>query len=138
MTPLTLALVAAAGGLGAVARFGLDQTVRKRLAGRPLGIFTVNVMASVGVGVIIALSSSGLAAIVRAGSTTALTSEALSLVLVSGLLGGFSTFSTVMVDAVLLGRAHRWGWFCVSTLGMFAASLAAFLAASHGLAALLS
>ena len=134
---LTALCVALAGGLGAVCRFGLDTLIQARLRGKPLGIFTVNVIASLGIGALAAVGLAGPTPTLPVGSGGTLTPAILSLVLVSGLLGGFSTFSTVAVDTILLGRARRWGWVLTNSLGMLTASAAAFLAASQALGAIL-
>jgi CrcB protein len=84
--------VGALGGCGAVARFALDGQV-SRAAGRafPLGTFTVNVLGSflLGLSVGLALGKNGYA---LAGT---------------GLIGGFTTFSTWMLESHRLGEDGR-------------------------------
>lgn len=135
--PSALVLVAIAGGVGAVCRFGVDRAVQRWLPEKPLGVFTVNLLAALGVGFLVALGLAGATPMGPAGSAPPYPSDTLSVILVSGLLGGFSTFSTVAVDTVLLGRAGRWGWFIVNSAGMFVATFAAFFATSAGVSALL-
>jgi CrcB protein len=109
----SLALIAVAGGTGAVARYTLDGVVLRAIGARgPLGIFVVNVLASVAMGV---LTGTGLAFL----------QSQLGLVLAAGLLGGFSTLSTVAVDSARLAQTRRWGWLLLHTAGMLALSVAA-------------
>jgi CrcB protein len=80
----TLLCVGAGGFLGAISRYGLSQWLRAALGGSyPLGTLAVNVLGCLGIGALLGLSqeSTGL-------------SENTRLVLVVGLLGSFTTFST--------------------------------------------
>lgn len=109
----TLALIAVAGGFGAVLRYVLDAGVRRVVRPRgPLGIFLVNVLASLAIG---ALAGAGLGA----------ADSQLGLVLAAGLLGGFSTLSTVAVDSAQLSRQRRWRWLALNTVGLLVVSVAA-------------
>ena len=87
MSPLLFLAAALAGGVGAVLRYLLDLGVA-RWAGRrfPWGILAVNLSGSFALGLV----------------TTALPGQA--FVLGAGLLGGYTTFSTAMLDAVALWR----------------------------------
>ena len=81
--------VAALGGFGAVARFGVDSVVSSRLgSGFPLGILAVNLSGAFAAGLLL-------------GAVVA--DEAYD-VLVLGLLGGFTTFSTWMLQTHELGQ----------------------------------
>jgi CrcB protein len=97
MNPLLFVGVALAGGLGAALRFVLDRAVMARTkTSYPWGITIVNLTGSFALGVV----------------TGAAASPALSApwaaVLGVGLLGGYTTFSTVAVEvAVSLTRADR-------------------------------
>jgi CrcB protein len=86
---LTWVGVGVFGALGAVARFRLDAAVSARMpATFPLGTLTVNLTGSFALGVI---------------GGTALTHR-LALVLGTGFMGGYTTFSTWMVESVRLGE----------------------------------
>lgn len=87
MTPLLFVAAAVAGGVGALLRYVIDLGV-SRVAGRrlPWGILVVNLTGSFALGLL----------------TTALPSE--SFVIGAGLLGGYTTFSTAMLDTVVLWR----------------------------------
>jgi CrcB protein len=95
-----LLLVACGGGLGAAGRYGLDLAVRQwwpSLAARfPVGILLVNVLGCLAFGVLVGAG----------GGIGALSAER-RLFLLTGVLGGFTTFSTFGHDtAQLLGSGH--------------------------------
>lgn len=87
MNPLLFVGAALAGGVGAALRYLVDLGVA-RGAGRrfPWGIFVVNLSGSFALGFL----------------TTALPDQA--FLLGAGLLGGYTTFSTAMLDTVALWR----------------------------------
>jgi len=87
---MTLLQVAAGGALGAVLRFGVTLGMA-RVAGPgfPLGVLTVNVLGSFLIGVVVVLSW-------QRGP------EHLNPFLVTGVLGGFTTFSTFSLEALTL------------------------------------
>lgn len=94
MSPLLL-VVAAAGGVGAGLRYLVDRLVTPAAgAPFPVGILIVNVSGSFALGLL-----TGLGAAVA---------PELSLALGAGLLGGYTTFSTVSVETVLLAERRRW------------------------------
>ncbi|MEV7610700.1 CrcB family protein [Microbacterium sp. NPDC089320] len=114
MNPLLFVAAALAGGLGAVLRYVVDLGVSK-IAGRrfPFGILVINLTGSFALGLL----------------TAALPSEA--FVLGAGLLGGYTTFSTAMLDTVALwGNGERTA-SAVNAVGML---LLGLLAAGLGLA----
>lgn len=100
MTDVIMVLLACvAGGLGAVLRYVLDLVVQRFVPdGYPWGVFAVNVGGSFVAGALVRVAA--------AASTG--TAEVLSTVVVIGLLGGFTTFSTTMVQSLRLG-AERSG-----------------------------
>ena len=114
MTPLLFLAAALAGGAGAVLRHLVDTGVAA-LAGRrfPWGILVVNLSGSFALGVV----------------TTALPDGA--FVLGAGLLGGYTTFSTAMLDAVGLWRDGERGASVLDAVGMLVLGL---IAAGLGLA----
>lgn len=78
------ALVAVCGGLGAVARFGLDGLVQSRVLGSyPLGTLIVNLTGSALLGLLAGLHAS----------------HDLLLVAGTATLGSYTTFSTWMLEA---------------------------------------
>lgn len=114
MNPLLFLGAALAGGVGAVLRYLVDLGVA-RLAGRrfPWGILLVNLTGSFALGVV----------------TTALPDEA--FLLGAGLLGGYTTFSTAMLDTVALWRDGERPAAAFIAIGML---LLGLLAAVLGLA----
>ena len=113
MTGGTFLCMALAGGVGACARFWLDRGVQRALsswgdpAAAKLGIF---------VGCFLA------------GAATQLVPGALMPAVSTGFLGGFTTFSTALLDAVTLWGDGFRGRALALALGTWAASWAAALA----------
>lgn len=115
---------AVAGGVGAVLRHLLDVLVTAtvfagpRRPGRfPLGILVVNVTGSLALGVVTGLGGA------MGGD--------IGWMLGVGLLGGYTTFSTVSLDSVLLAREGRAGRGWANALGTLAVCV---VAAAAGLA----
>jgi CrcB protein len=95
--PLSVLLVALAGGAGAVARLLLGghlQTASHLTF--PIGTAVINVAGSFALGLVM---SSALGSVAPAWIA----------VLGTGFLGGFTTFSTASVDTADLIVGHRWG-----------------------------
>ena len=113
---MTVLLLALAGGLGAVARFVLDGTVtaaltrRKRGARYPVGTTLINLSGSLLLGLVAGL---------LAGE---LLTEPASLVLGTGFLGGYTTFSTAAYEAVRLAEQRRWAAALAHGLGQAVAA----------------
>ncbi|MGN8553791.1 UNVERIFIED_CONTAM: CrcB family protein [Microbacterium sp. SLM126] len=122
MNLLVVLGLAVAGGVGAGLRYVVDRLVPTR-GGFPLGILVVNVTGALALGVVTGLG-------------TALAPE-VAIVLGVGLLGGFTTFSTVSVESVLLAeRKRRWD-AAANVLGTLVLAVAA-AAAGIGLGSLLA
>lgn len=117
MMAMTLALfvvVALCGGLGAVLRYVLDSFISSRISGIvPWGTFTSNISGSLLLGFL-----TGLLAITDIDS-------AWLLAMGTGLLGGYTTFSTASFDTLRLLRAGRTLASLVYALGSLAASVLA-------------
>jgi CrcB protein len=113
MTPWLFVGTAVAGGIGAGLRYLVDLLVVGTKPARfPLGILVVNVTGSFALGVLTGLGAA------HVGSETA-------WLLGVGLLGGYTTFSTVSAESVLLMRTGetRRGW--VNAAGTLVAGVAA-------------
>lgn len=108
MSPLLFLGAALAGGLGAVLRYLVDLGVA-RWGGRrfPWGILIVNLSGSFALGLV----------------TTALPDAA--FLLGAGLLGGYTTFSTAMLDTVALWREGERPASAFNAVGMLVLGLAA-------------
>jgi CrcB protein len=119
MTPLLFLLASVAGGVGAGLRYLVDIGIMSLTRGRfPWGIVVVNITGSFALGVV-----------------TASIPQA-AFVVGAGLLGGYTTFSTAMLDALALWRDGERPASVLYVFGTFAASLLAALA-GLGLGALL-
>jgi fluoride exporter len=87
--------VAFFGGLGAVVRYLVDRSISRRFGTRlPWGTMSVNVIGSTAIGFLIGLQLHGHLA------------SSPFLLLATGLLGGFTTASTLAVESVLLAAAR--------------------------------
>jgi fluoride exporter len=117
MTVWAMVLMAVAGGIGAVARFVLDSIVRMRVEAYPLGTMIINLSGSFLLGLVVGLTGHVL-------------SPEWRLVLGTGFLGGYTTFSTASVETVRLLQAGRYASAVVNGLGMLVLSV---LAAAVGL-----
>lgn len=114
MTPLLFVAASLAGGVGAVLRYLLDRAVSTAVGRRfPWGIVVVNVTGSFALGIV----------------TAALPDQA--FLLGAGLLGGFTTFSTAMLNTVSLWRDGERSASALHAIGMLVLGL---LAAGLGLA----
>jgi CrcB protein len=110
MTMLAWIGVGAFGALGAYARFLLGHAITtRRPSAFPYGTFVVNLTGGFALGLLTGLAVSG---------------DAL-LVLGTGLLGAFTTFSTWMVEAQRLGENGNWATMWLYLLGSMLAGLAA-------------
>lgn len=111
-----IALTALAGGLGAVLRFLLDGLITRGWAGRiPLGTLVINVSGSFALGLVVGWASDASA-------------SEMVLVIGTGLLGGYTTFSAASVEAVNLARSGGWraaAAAAVHAAGMLVLGLAA-------------
>ncbi|QEW04140.1 fluoride efflux transporter FluC [Microbacterium lushaniae] len=100
-------LAALGGGLGAALRFTTDGLVMRNVhSGYPWGTFVINSTGSLLLGFLTGLSDSSV-----------LDADWL-FVLGGGLMGGFTTFSTAMVDTVHMLQKRTFGRFFANSLGM--------------------
>src|SRR5688572_18326953 len=83
------------GGIGALARHGLNQLLQGRFPSDfPLGILVVNLTGCLAIGVLAGLIAAARVELPEAGRH----------LLVTGLLGGFTTFSAFGLDTFTLAR----------------------------------
>jgi CrcB protein len=110
VSPGLLVLVGLAGAVGALLRFTVDGAVTRRVARPvPVGTLVVNASAALLLGAL-----TGLAA-----STDG------TLVVGTGLLGGYSTFSTWMLDTHRLAEDRRGRWAVANVVVSVLVGLAA-------------
>lgn len=114
MTPLLFAALSVAGGLGASTRMFMDGVIssRSRVA-YPVGTTVINVSGSLLLGLLTGLV---LASVVP---------EGLHLVLGTGFLGGYTTFSTASFESVRLLQERRHLAALANGLGMAVLCVAA-------------
>ena len=114
MTPLLFTGLAVAGGIGAALRLLIDGIIRSQLGTRlPWGTITINTSGSLLLGLLTGLSSAG-------DLPTAWT-----VVLGTGLLGGYTTFSTASIETVRLLQERRSGAALANGIGMLVLAVAA-------------
>lgn len=115
------ALLVICGGLGAVCRFLVDSAINKHNRLKfPLGTIVVNVTACFLLGLLTGLVAAHAGAI--GGAQAAATAK---LVLGTGFLGGYSTFSTASVEGFRQIQKKNYGFALLHTGGMLALSLTA-------------
>lgn len=106
MTALLFTVLAAAGGLGAVSRMVLDGLIKSKISGSiPWGTIIINVSGSLALGLLTGLAAGHLVP----GSWL--------LVVGTGYLGGYTTFSTASVETVRLMQQRRWMLSLITGLG---------------------
>ena len=112
---MTWLLVGLGGAVGSMARHGLNHVIHQRNLSStfPSGIFAINVLGSVVIGVAAGLIASG---------RWSATYEARVFLLV-GLLGGFTTFSSFSLDTLALIRDGHSGQAVLNVVGQVGLSL---------------
>lgn len=111
MTPLLFLLASVAGGVGAALRYVVDIAIMSLTKGRfPWGIVIVNITGSFVLGLV----------------TSAIPGAA--FIVGAGLLGGYTTFSTAMLDVIALWKDGERPASVLNLLGTFGVSIAAALA----------
>ena len=106
-----IALVAAGAGAGAVLRWAAGVWLNERWSGFPLGTLFVNCIGGLLVGV-------ALVWFVRTPN------EPMRLLLVTGVLGGFTTFSAFSVESLILVQRGLWPMALAHTLAHVVGALA--------------
>lgn len=111
MSVLVVLGICVAGGLGAGLRFLIDGLIAERHAlPMPIGTLMINVSGSFALGLL-------------SGALTA--DHPLLAILGLGLCGGFTTFSTAMLEAAQLVRGHRYGLAALQATSMIVLCVAA-------------
>ena len=110
---MNLLAIAIGGAIGAVARYALSMFVL-RVSGTlfPLGTFVVNVIGCLAFGLI-------------AGASTQRVqiAPAMRLFLLTGILGGFTTFSSYAFESFVLVRDGQMFWAALNITGQVVAGL---------------
>lgn len=103
---MSIFLMALAGGVGAALRFVVDALIRARFhTALPLGTLLINISGSFALGLLTGWASA------QGGA------DALTLILGTGLLGGYTTFSTANVEIVRLIQSKQFGTALLTMLG---------------------
>ncbi|MEJ1089497.1 CrcB family protein [Microbacterium sp. Mu-80] len=111
MSPLVFALAAVCGGLGAGVRYLIDTGVARLVGTRfPWGVMLINITGSFALGIVVGALPEA------------------AFVVGAGFLGGYTTFSTAMVDTVALWRDGERRAALLNAIGMLAAGVLAALA----------
>jgi CrcB protein len=109
---VTVILLALAGGVGAAVRFMVDGLIRQHFkTALPWGTILINVTGSLVLGF--------LAGMVMRGHAP----ESVFLILGTGFLGGYTTFSTASLETIRLIQSGRTGLALINGLGSMAASV---------------
>ncbi|MBS1916976.1 MAG: fluoride efflux transporter CrcB [Bacteroidetes bacterium] len=99
-------IIATGSGIGGVLRYAMQSYVYKLYPfSFPLGTFLVNITGCFLIGVFFALTEKNL-----------LSSE-IKLFLITGICGGFTTFSSFSYDNIILLRAGNYFYFFLYTFG---------------------
>ena len=121
--------VAAGGALGGTARYGITRLVPGGAGGFPWSTLFVNTVGSLVLGTAVAVAATRWPAAHRLLAFAGV-----------GVCGGFTTWSTFMTDAVLLGRdghgAMAAGYLAVTVVAGLAAMVAGLLVGRRAAAAL--
>jgi len=119
MAPLGFAAVGVGAAVGAWLRWALSLSFNARLESLPLGTLAANLVGSYLIGVCVALFQ----------DLPQLAPE-WRLLLVTGFLGGLTTFSTFSAEALVLLQRGAYGWALLHSgihlLGSFALCIAGF------------
>lgn len=103
------------GGIGAVCRYLVGRELSERIGGMfPWGTFAVNISGALLIGILFALLTE-----------KGIGHDHLRLLLVVGLLGGYTTFSSYTLEAVNLLESGEWAMALLYLLGSNLAGLAA-------------
>ncbi|HSP76631.1 MAG TPA: fluoride efflux transporter CrcB [Cryobacterium sp.] len=117
MSPWLVLGVLVAGGAAAVVRFLVSRALPVGPGRLPLGIWLVNVAGSLIGGVVLGLAE------------RAAVSDDVRLILLTGVCGGLTTFSTWSVETVELALTGRWRAGILNLIGTL---LAGFLVCAAG------
>lgn len=124
MSPALFAAVAVAGGFGSVCRLVVDGIIRSRTGGTlPWGTIVINLTGSFVLGVVTGLA------------VDQVVSDSVQMIVGTGFLGGYTTFSTASFETVRLLQQRRWvaggvngagvlvGATCAAGLGLWIGAL---------------
>jgi CrcB protein len=114
MTALIVVAAIAAGGLGALLRYGITRAFRASPAKLPWAVLLVNILGCFVAGIVVGLTSFD-------------PDGPLRLIALGGFAGGLTTFSTFSVETVQLAIEGRWRTVIGSVLGNVIGGIVAFV-----------
>ncbi|SKA95625.1 camphor resistance protein CrcB [Agreia bicolorata] len=116
MTPLLFLALSAAGGIGSVLRLIVDGTIKAHTRTTfPIGTMIINVTGALLLGFVTEIALRDILP------------DAWRLVIGTGLLGGYTTFSTASFESVRLIQQRRYLSALTNSLGMLGLTIAAAL-----------
>lgn len=112
---MTWMFIGLGGALGSMARHALNQLIQRHNAIQafPAGIFVINVLGSVSIGVLAGLLAAGRIRL----------SDDMRLFAMTGVLGGFTTFSAFSLDTLTLMRTGHTVYAACNVIGQVGLSL---------------
>jgi CrcB protein len=113
--PVIWIAIGAGGALGAMARHALNHLLHGRYGAFPAGIFLVNALGCLAIGLFAGLLASTRIQVGETGRTF----------IVVGLLGGFTTFSSYGLDTLTLARGGHLALAVTNAVGQVVVGLAA-------------
>jgi CrcB protein len=128
MKPLDIMWVSLGGGFGSLLRWWIGRLVSERYHGVfPLGTFVINISGAFVIGYL---------SVLFAVDWRDRHGAALNAGVLTGVLGGYTTFSSMQLDAAKLGETNRTlasSYLALSTvIGLLGAALGAMLARLQG------
>ncbi|KJC63003.1 fluoride efflux transporter CrcB [Agreia bicolorata] len=116
MTPLLFLALSAAGGIGSVLRLIVDGTIKAHTRTTfPIGTMIINVTGALLLGFVTEIALRDILP------------DAWRLIIGTGLLGGYTTFSTASFESVRLIQQRRYLSALANSLGMLGLTIAAAL-----------
>lgn len=112
MTGFAALAVFVGAGVGACLRWGFGLWLNPLLPGMPLGTLLSNLLG----GLLIGLASAGFAQVPHVAPEW-------RLLLMTGFLGGLTTFSTFSAEVVTMAMRQQWGWALATAATHLAGSL---------------
>jgi CrcB protein len=123
---MILLMVALGGALGSALRYVVASTIQSAAwGGYPWGIFIVNITGGLAMGVIVELAALKISM-----------SPEMRAFLTTGILGGYTTFSTFSLDSVLLIERGAYASAAVYIIGSAALSILAVFAGTWAIRAI--
>lgn len=96
---ISVLAISLGASLGALSRWQLSEQFNHRLATLPLGTLAANWIGAYAIGLAVAYFADA-----------PRLSEAWRLFIITGLLGGLTTFSTFSAEVVTMMQQAKWGW----------------------------